>query len=228
MILALILSAFRLLRLGLRLVLAIRTLQGWADFAQIILAGTAAAALIGAYAELRISRAASRRKRVFEYRDALNTPDLLQATGRHMTQWPQWTIDDFVALPPDEQLAWLRLPNIVEQFAFLYNRNMVDQRVAAEHLGVYGERLWKASEHLVRGLRTVEGRPRIFVEWERMQGDTWRRRGASGPMGIVAHEPPRFRPPTTALRRVRWVLSADYRRECRKYGHHQRWPTARQ
>jgi hypothetical protein len=207
--------------------LAIRTLHGWADFAQIILAGTAAAALIGAYAELRISRAASRRKRVFEYRDALNTPDLLQATGRHMTQWPQWTIEDFVALPVDEQLTWLRLPNIVEQFAFLYNRNMVDQRVAAEHMGVYGERLWKASEHLVRGLRTVEGRPRIFVEWERMQGDTWRRRGASG----HGHSRPRAAkvPPAHNRPAPRTLgLSADYRRECRKYGYHRRWPTARQ
>jgi hypothetical protein len=207
--------------------LAIRTLQGWGDFAQIVLASAAVAALAGAVAQLLVSRAAARRGRVFEYRDLLNTPESLQATAAHMTQWPQWTIDDFMALPPDEQLKWLRLPNIVEQYAYLYNRNLIDQRVAAEQLGVYAERLWKASEHVAKGMRTAEERPRVFVEWERMQSDTWKRRGAGGPMGVVAPEPSRFHPPTTVLRRARWVVSADYRRDCRKYGHHRRWPTAR-
>lgn len=207
--------------------LAIRTLSGWGDFAQIVLAGTALAALGGAFWQLHVSRAATRRGRVFEYRDVLNSVESLQSTTKHMERWPQWTIGDFLALPESEQFEWLRLPNMVEQFAFLYNRNLIDRAVAAEHLGVYAERLWKASEHLIRGLRIAEQRPRIYVEWERMKDDTWRRRGAASPMGIIAPEPTRFRPPTTTLRRIRWALSADYRRECRKYGHHRRWPTAR-
>lgn len=207
--------------------LGIRTLSGWADFAQIVLAGTALAALVGAIWQLHVSRAATRRGRVFEYRDVLNSVESLQSTAKHMEQWPQWTIDDFLDLPEGRQLEELRLPNMVEQFAFLYNRNLIDRSVAADQLGVYAERLWKASEHLVRGLRIALQRPRVFVEWERMKDDTWRRRGAASPMGVLAPEPTQFQPPTTALQRIRWVLSADYRRECEKYGQHRRWPTAR-
>ncbi len=91
---------------------------------------------------------------------------------------------DINALTEREQAEQMRLPNMVEEIACLYSRNVLDRDLAAELLGVYVEKLWKASERLIGELRDAEQRPRIFIEWEAMQKDTWKRRGAPGPGGV--------------------------------------------
>jgi hypothetical protein len=135
-------------------------------------------------------------------------------TVRCHEEFPQFTAETFDALPPAEQLGWLRLPNLIEEIAYLYNCGVLDRDVAAELVGVYVERLWASCAKLLRELRVAEGRPRVFIEWERMQADTWRRRGVPGPLGIA--------PPAPAIDRefhkLRYLLSADYRRYARRHG----------
>jgi hypothetical protein len=160
------------------------SLSGCADIAQVALAITAVAALVGAAAQLRISQNKASRERVYAYADALNTLDILRATVEHKENWAKWTIEDLANLPEREQVEQMRLPNLVEEIAHLYNRKVLDRDVAAELLGVYVEALWIASERLVKELRISEQRPRVFIDWEKMQADTWKRRGAPGPRGL--------------------------------------------
>jgi hypothetical protein len=160
------------------------SLAGWADIAQYVIAISAVVALAGAAAQLRISHHQARRERVFAYADLLNTLDNLRATAEHQERWSQWTATELNALTEGKQAEQMRLPNMVEEIACLYNRRVLDRDLAAELLGIYVEKLWKASERLIRELRDVEHRPRIFVEWEAMQAETWKRRGSPGPGGV--------------------------------------------
>jgi hypothetical protein len=145
---------------------------------------------------------------------------MLRATAAQTEQWPKWTGEAFKSLSTVRQLEEMRLPNVIEEIAVLYNRGVLDRGVAAELLGVYVERLWQTSGDLVKELRTAERRPRIFIHWEHMQKDTWRRRGATAPLGYIPSDTgPQVSPDGTPLR-LRWCLSAEYRRECRKFGHH--------
>jgi hypothetical protein len=107
----------------------------------------------------------------------------------------------------------MHLPNIIEEIAYLYNHGALDRNVAAELLGVYVERLWKTSESLVKEIRVAEQRPRVFIEWEQMQADTWKRRGVRGPLDLAAN--PAEKPPKIigSLSRLKWLLSAEYRRD---------------
>jgi len=195
--------------------IGVLSLSGWGDIAQLVLALSGIAALVGAYAQIRTTQAGAHRARVYDYADLLNAREMLRATAKHTQQWPKWTAADFQALPDDEQLEWMRIPNIAEEIACLYNRDALDLDLAAELLGVWVERLWKASEDLVKELRGVEQRPRIFLDWERMQAATWKRRGALAPLGVRPST--HHRDPPSKVNRLRWVLSAEYRRLIRSY-----------
>lgn len=184
------------------------TMAGWADIAQYVFALTGAAALGFAWMQVRTSRAAARRSRVYEYADAFNQLDLLKAAAEHKKKWSEWTVADLAALTEVEVAEWMRLPNIVEEVAYLYNHNALDQDVAAELLGVYVERLWVATERLAKELRKAEKRPKVFTDWEKMQHDTWKRRGAPAPLGVGPSIEPRSE--------WKWHFSAEYRRDYRK------------
>jgi hypothetical protein len=193
------------------------SLAGAGDIAQIVLAGTGLVALVGAYAQIRVSHNAARRGRVYEFADMLGQQEWIDETVRCQEEFRQFTSETFNALPAAEQLGWLRLPNLVEEIAYLYNRGVLDRGVAAELVGVFIERLWASCATLLRELRVSEGRPRVFIEWERMQDDTWRRRGAPGPMGVA-----RATVPDTEFHKLKYLLSADYRRYAKLHG--LRWP----
>lgn len=197
------------------------SLAGLGDIAQVVLAGSGLAALGGAYAQFRVSHNAARRGRVYEFSDMLGLQEWVDETVRCHEGFPGFTAETFTALPEVEQLRWLRLPNLIEEIAYLYNRGVLDRDVAAELVGVYVERLWASCAKLLRELRVSEGRPRVFIEWEQMQGDTWRRRGVPGPLGIT--------PPAAAIDRdfhkLRYIFSADYRRYAKRHG--LKWPGRR-
>jgi hypothetical protein len=193
------------------------SLSGAGDIAQIVLASTGLVALVGAYAQVRVSHNATRRGRVYEFADMLGQQEWVDETVRCHEGLPMFTSKTFSALSLGEQLGWLRLPNLIEEIAYLYNSGVLDQDVAAELVGVYVERLWASCAGFLRELRVSENRPRVFIEWERMQSDTWRRRGAAGPLGVA--------PAGTIdskFHKLRYLLSADYRRQTRRHG--LRWP----
>lgn len=195
------------------------SLHGAGDIAQIVLAGTALVALAGAYAQVRVSHNAARRGRVYEFADMLGRREWVDETVRCREELPGFTGATFMALPLADQLKWLQLPNLIEEIAYLYNCGVLDRDVAAELVGVYVERLWQACGRLLTELRVAEGRPRIFIEWEWMQGDTWRRRGAPGPLGIAPAAAV-----DTEFHKLRYVFSAEYRRYAKHHG--LRWPRA--
>jgi hypothetical protein len=187
---------------------AILTMAGWADIAQYAFALTGAIALGFAWIEVRTNRASARRSRVYEYADAFNQMELLEAAAEHKERWSVWTVADLHGMTEVEQAKWMRLPNIIEEVAYLYNNDALDQDVAAELLGVYVERLWVATERLANELRKAEKRPKVFVDWERMQADTWKRRGAPAPLGVGPSIEPRSAWKST--------FSAEYRRDYRR------------
>jgi len=148
------------------------SLDGWGNIAQFVIAIAAAMALGFAAVEVRISRANTRRARVYDYADRFNQPEILRAGAHYRDYWESHSYADFDALGHAERLELLMLPNLIEEVAFLYNRRLLDRNVAAELLGIYVERLWRASIPLVSDLRREEGRQTIFSEWEEMQHDT--------------------------------------------------------
>jgi hypothetical protein len=152
------------------------SLDGWGDIAQFVIAGSGFVALIGAGAQLSLSRANARRSRVYEYADRFNTPEMLRRTADYREYWDTHNFEHFMSLDLAEQLERLLLPNLVEEVALLYNRKLLDREVASELLGVYVERLWEVSRPLVDSVRLAEKRPTIYSEWEQMQRDTPTRR----------------------------------------------------
>jgi hypothetical protein len=154
------------------MLLSTLSLSGWEDIAQFVIAIAACIALLGAFAQLRLARANARRGRVYEYADRFNEVRTLRASAAYRIYWEQNTYADYDALKLPEQLECMRLPNLIEEVAFLYNRNLLDRNVAAELLGVYVERLWEASAPLIDAARDAEKRSSVFSEWEEMQRDT--------------------------------------------------------
>jgi hypothetical protein len=189
--------------------LGMLNLHGVGDIAQIVLAAAGVAALIGAYVQIRVSR----RSRVYEYADSLNSLEIIHATAEHKAKWPTWTTADIAHLSEREQLECMRLPNFIEQIGHVYNRGVLDRGLAAELLGPYVERMWSVSWRLIGELRVSEKRPRIFTDWQRMQDETWRRRGAPGPMGMA----PESVAIDTEFHRLKYVFSAEYRLYAKRY-----------
>jgi hypothetical protein len=152
------------------------SLDGWGDIAQFVIAIGGVLALAGAFGQLRLSRANARRGRVYEYADRFNDPVLLRAAARYREYWRNNTYADFDFLDLGDQLECLMLPNLIEEVAVLYNRNLLDRNLAAQLLGVYVEVLWQASIPLVSEVRQQENRSTIYSEWEEMQDYTPSRR----------------------------------------------------
>jgi hypothetical protein len=151
---------------------AVLSLDGWGDIAQFVIAVGGVGALIGVYLQLRFGHATSRRARVYDYADCFNKREMLRASAEYVGYWESHTFADFDAMSLADQLEHLMMANLIEEVAFLYNRNLLDRNVAADILGFYVERLWNASSSLVNEVRTKEGRATFFSEWEEMQADT--------------------------------------------------------
>jgi hypothetical protein len=154
------------------MMVAVLSLDGWGDIAQFVIAIAGALALLGAFAQLRLSRANARRARVYEYADRFTDSEMLRASGEYVEYWESHTFAEFAALSLVEQLDRLMMPNLIEEVAFLYNRNLLDRNVAADLLGFYVERLWDVSSSLVSEVRRKENRTTFYSEWEEMQDDT--------------------------------------------------------
>lgn len=151
---------------------AVLSLDGWGDIAQFVIAIGGVGALIGVYLQLRLGHATSRRARVYEYADRFTKPEMLRASAEYVEYWESHTFADFDAMSLADQLEHLMMPNLIEEVAFLYNRNLLDRDVAADLLGFYVERLWNASIPLVSEVRSKENRATFYSEWEEMQADT--------------------------------------------------------
>lgn len=159
--------------------IAVLSLDGWGDIAQFVIAIGGVGALIGVYLQLRLGHASARRGRVYEYADRFTDSKMLRASGEYVEYWESHTFSDFAALSIVEQLDRLMMPNLIEEVAFLYNRNLLDRNVAADLLGFYVERLWDVSSSLVGEVRRAENRATFYSEWEAMQEDTRARSTAS-------------------------------------------------
>jgi hypothetical protein len=151
---------------------AVLSLDGWGDIAQFVIAIGGVGALIGVYLQLRLGHATSRRARVYDYADCFNKRDMLRASAEYVEYWESHAYAEFEAMSLADQLEHLMMANLIEEVAFLYNRNLLDRDVAADLLGFYVERLWGASSSFVAEVRAKEGRASFYSEWEEMQADT--------------------------------------------------------
>ncbi len=114
---------------------AVLSLDGWGDIAQFVIAVGGVGALIGVYLQLRLGHATSRRARVYDYADCFNKREMLRASAEYVGYWESHTFADFDAMSLADQLEHLMMANLIEEVAFLYNRNLLDRNVAADILG---------------------------------------------------------------------------------------------
>jgi hypothetical protein len=146
-------------------------LHDWGEIGELVLAGTAIVALVFAWLELRSSRVAARRERVYAYQEQVNQRAFREESVSYREYWEAHTFEDYKKLTRLQRNEMLMIPNLMEEIAALYNRKLLDRDVAAETLGIYVERLWTASMSFVHGLRANNGPP-LYGEWEEMQRDT--------------------------------------------------------
>lgn len=146
-------------------------LHQWSDIAQFAIAIAAAMALGGALLQILVARATARRDRVYSYFDRFNQSELRRHSSLYRNYWETQSYKQFRKLGRVDQNQMLVIPNLIEEVATLYNRNLLDKDLAAEVLGVYIVGLWGAGTALVYGLRT-EFEDDSFCEWERMKDDT--------------------------------------------------------
>jgi hypothetical protein len=129
------------------------SLDGWGDIAQFVIAIAALLALLGAVAQVKAVRSTARRARAYEYSDRFNRPETILMSARYTEFWEHNSYEDFAALPREDRSEWLVLPNLIEEAAAMYNRNLVDRDVTAEVLGPLAEAMWTRSIPLVVGSR---------------------------------------------------------------------------
>jgi hypothetical protein len=152
------------------------SLQDWSYVAQLVIAGAGFLAVLGAAAQVIVARTHARRERVYTYADRFNHPEIISLTASYSEFWGSKTFVDFKALGAQDRSKLLVVPNLIEEMATTYNRNLIDRDAAAEMLGVLTEALWQESGALVGAARQERHNSWIYAEWEEMQKDTARRR----------------------------------------------------
>ncbi len=189
--------------------LAVLSLGGWAAIAQYVFTGTAVGALFAAVWQLRQNANNAARDRAHAYVDRITSRGSLDEWQDIQEYWRFHSYTDFQRLPVRQQVAMLRLPNLIEEVGTVYNKDGLDRNLASELLGVYIEVLWESAEQFVRDMRSVDERTKAFDEWERMQIDTRARRA----------DPSKERQDPGGPSIMKWIFSAGYRRE----NHKVRW-----
>lgn len=150
-------------------------LKDAADVAQIVLAGAAVLALIGAAIQIRVQRSIAKRQLAYEYLGRFSSRDVLELSSEFRVFWKAKTYTDFDVLGPEERSQMLVVPNLIEELGSLYNRRRLDRDVVALALGVLVELLWEEGQALIRGGKADRGEW-VYCEWAEMQADTRLRR----------------------------------------------------
>jgi hypothetical protein len=158
--------------------LASLSLAALGNIAQIVIAGASVSALFGAVTQIAVTRANARRARAYDYADRFNQPEIISLTARYTDYWDKHSFEDFSALSRQTRSKLLVIPNLIEEVAAAYNRNLIDRNVAAQMLGLLAEAMWERSRPLVEGTRKERDKW-IYAEWEEMQKDTLQRRMAA-------------------------------------------------
>jgi hypothetical protein len=149
--------------------------QDLANLAQVVLAGAAVLALIGALVQIRVTRAIAKRQLAYEYLHRFNSLEILKLREELREFWKQAEWDTFKALTHQERGRLLIVPNLIEELGGIYNRRRLDRDVAALALGVMVEVVWNECQGLIKGCRADRGEW-IYREWDDMRTDTRARR----------------------------------------------------
>ena len=151
------------------------SLQGWADIAQLVLAGAAVLALVGAYVQIRVMRGVHKRQLSYEYVRMVRSNDVLKLTKNYRTFWKTKKWADYSALTGPEQADLLVFPNLIEELAGQYNRKRIDREVIALSIGPLIEEGWAGTQEFIKGAQVTRSRW-AYCEWQEMQLDTVARR----------------------------------------------------
>lgn len=149
-------------------------LAGWGDIAQVFIALAAVAALLGAVAQIRVTHALARRALSYQYADRFNEPKMAERIAEYQKYWMEHEYSEWwTAAHRHDAYAQglLIVPNLVEEFAAAYNRELLDRDIAAMFLGTTVAVLWKQSGKLVEGARRDRDNW-VYAEWEAMLPDS--------------------------------------------------------
>lgn len=146
-----------------------------ASIAQIVLAGIAALALIGAFAQVLLTRSDTRQTLTYNYTDRFADPALIpfrQKTSDLFVldetsedeKWEiyrQWSVEDKVEA--------LVLPNLVEELAGMYNNGLLNKKIVEDFFGFTANELWNDGWWFIR--RSRETYAAYYSQWEKMLRD---------------------------------------------------------
>jgi hypothetical protein len=154
------------------------TLHAWSDVAQLVIAGAAILALVGATVQILLTRSLARRSLSYSYADRFNEPSMAIRIAKYQRYWDTHTYDQWYASAAVHDVtaqAILIVPNLIEEVATAYNRKLLDRNVAAMYLGSGIAVLWHSSAPLVTEARAATGDEWLYYEWQTMMADTQER-----------------------------------------------------
>ncbi len=148
------------------------------DWTQIVTAGIAFVALIGAFLQLQSTRHATRRRNAFAYFERWSSPASLpfivkmnalfaegQSKHEDDERWRLWN-----GMPYEDRIASLLFVNFWEELGGLYNRKLVDQEIIREYFGPAIVEYWKTAQWFVKRSRAEDGEA-VFSQWQAMRDD---------------------------------------------------------
>ena len=148
-------------------------LTDWAAVAQIALAIIALAALIAGIAQLKAARTSSRVEITYNYTERFSTLardhlaafyDLALIPGKT----PSERLSTFLSWETDKQLDSLVVPNLIEEIAGMYNKNLLHKAIIREFFGVLACDLWQKNAWFIVEYRRHTDDQAFYRQWEKM------------------------------------------------------------
>jgi len=147
-------------------------LDGWASISQLVVTGVAVFALIGAIVQTIITRSAHRQALTYNYTARFSDPERIKHYAKTSelfdldgtdadTRWAEyesWSIE--------EQLDALVFPNLFEELAGMYNRGLIDKKIAKEFFGTPASAVWENAAWFVGRIRKSDAS--YYTQWETM------------------------------------------------------------
>ncbi len=155
--------------------LAALHLDQWAAIAQLVLACTAVAALLGAFLQLRDSRSTTRQTLTYNFTARFSSPELLpyNQMTRDLFELGDSSEDEgyerYLKRSFEDQLAVLIVPNLIEELAGMYNQGLLHKGIAKDYFGFTARELWNEGWWFIKRFR--ESDENFYAQWLLMLED---------------------------------------------------------
>lgn len=152
-------------------------LEDWADISQIVVAVIAALALLGAVVQIMQARSAARETLTYNFTHRFSHPEFLpyhqktndlfdfeEGEGTANQQW-----DLYESWSVEEKVAALLVPNLIEEMAGMYNKDLLQKQIARDFFGYSALTFWRAGWWFIK--RSRESNPEYYRQWQTMLED---------------------------------------------------------